>query len=67
MLNDPDSGGRGWGAKTAFMFAILGAICVAVIYLAIPDYTGRSFAQIDELFYRRVPARQWKKDVCTSS
>ncbi|BEJ10588.1 hypothetical protein CspHIS471_0100100 [Cutaneotrichosporon sp. HIS471] len=63
MLNDKDAGGQGWGASTGWMFGILGTICAGVIYFAIPDYTGRTFAQIDELFRLQLPARRWKRAV----
>jgi hypothetical protein len=34
------------------------------IYLFVPDFTGRSFGQIDELFHRKIPARRFKSTVC---
>jgi len=65
MLNGQDAGGRGWGPKTAFMFFILGVVCSVAIYLFIPEYAGRSYAQIDELFQRRIPARKFRSTECT--
>jgi hypothetical protein len=66
MLNDKDAGGQGWGASTGWMFGILGTICAVVIYLFIPDYTGRQFSEIDQLFRLNLPARRWKQAVLDS-
>lgn len=65
MLNDRDAGGVGWGAKTGFMFFILGCICLVGVWFLIPEYAGRTYAELDELFHRRIPARQFEKTVCT--
>jgi SP family general alpha glucoside:H+ symporter-like MFS transporter len=53
------------GFKTVFIFFGLGLGCAVLICFTIPDFTGRTFAQIDELFYRRIPARQFSKTECT--
>ncbi|CAK7228506.1 hypothetical protein SBRCBS47491_006926 [Sporothrix bragantina] len=53
------------GPKTGYMFFGIGVVCCVLIYLWIPDITGRSFSQLDELFERRIPARQFKNAVCT--
>jgi hypothetical protein len=63
-LLSADSGAK-LGVKTAFIFFGLGLVCSVLIWFTIPDYTGRTFAQIDELFYRRIPARQFAKTECT--
>jgi HJR/Mrr/RecB family endonuclease len=34
-------------------------------YLVVPDYTGRSHAQIDELYVRKIPARRFASTECT--
>jgi SP family general alpha glucoside:H+ symporter-like MFS transporter len=79
MLNAPSAGGRGWGVKTgmsdfthvqvltcaAWMFFILGFACCVIIYLFIPEYSGRTYAQIDEMFLRKVPARRFKTFQCS--
>ncbi len=49
---------------SGFMFFGLGFICCFGIYFFVPDFTGRSFAQIDECFYKRVPARKFKSFEC---
>ncbi|KAK4940578.1 hypothetical protein LTR10_019337 [Elasticomyces elasticus] len=53
------------GPKTGYMFFGIGIICCVFIYLWIPDVTGRTYAQLDELFERRIPARQFKNTECT--
>jgi hypothetical protein len=39
-------------------FAAFGIFTITTTYFFIPDYTGRSHAQIDELFLRKIPARK---------
>ena len=63
-LLSADTGAK-LGVKTAFIFFGLGLICSVLIWFTIPDFTGRTFAQIDELFYRRIPSRQFAKTECT--
>ncbi|KIV86711.1 hypothetical protein PV11_02309 [Exophiala sideris] len=54
-----------WGEKTGFFFGSLGLVSLILVYFLIPDYTGRSDAQIDELFVRRIPARKFQSTECT--
>lgn len=53
------------GPKTGYMFFGIGVVCCVLIWLWIPDVTGRTYAQLDELFERRIPARKFKETVCT--
>ena len=53
------------GPKTGYMFFGIGVICSVAIWFFIPDLSGRSYAQMDELFERRVPARKFKDFECT--
>ena len=55
------------GPKTGYMFFGIGVICCALIYIWIPDVTGRTYAQLDELFERRIPARKFKYTECTGN
>lgn len=48
-----------------FIFFGFGVACVALVWFFIPDLTGRTFAQIDELFARRIPARKFSKTETT--
>lgn len=54
-----------WGAKTGFLFGGLGCLCVAGIWFLVPEFSGRSYAQLDELFVRKVPARKFRTTECT--
>ncbi|GAA5987219.1 hypothetical protein JCM10908_001864 [Rhodotorula pacifica] len=53
------------GPKTGFIFFGFGVACVVLVWFFIPDLTGRTFAQIDELFARRIPARKFSKTETT--
>ncbi|KAJ9114712.1 hypothetical protein QFC22_005588 [Naganishia vaughanmartiniae] len=57
--------GAKWGAKTGYLFAGLGAVCIVLLWFFIPDFTGRSYAQLDELFLRKIPARKFASTECT--
>ncbi|KAJ9107001.1 hypothetical protein QFC19_002869 [Naganishia cerealis] len=48
-----------------FLFAGLGVVCIILVWFFIPDFTGRSYAQIDELFSRKIPARKFASTQCT--
>lgn len=48
-------------------FAAFGVFDIIMTYFFIPDFTGRSYAQLDELFSRKIPARQFRTTVCTGS
>mgnify|MGYP001585798189 FL=1 len=54
-----------WGAKTGYLFAGLGFLSCIAVWLWIPEYSGRSYAQLDELFARGVPARQFRNTETT--
>ncbi|OJJ42472.1 hypothetical protein ASPZODRAFT_125479 [Penicilliopsis zonata CBS 506.65] len=53
------------GPKSGYMFFGLGAIALVFVYLWVPEVTGRTYAQLNELFERRVPPRQFKTTECT--
>ena len=55
------------GPKTGYMFFGFGVICCVLIYIWIPDVTGRTYAQLDELFERKILARKFKETVCTGN
>ncbi|KAK6208615.1 mfs sp general alpha glucoside:h+ symporter [Colletotrichum tabaci] len=60
MLN---STGVDLGGKCGYVWGATGFFCFVVSYFFLPEMKGRSFREIDILFKRRVPARQWKKTV----
>ncbi|KAM0334423.1 hypothetical protein ACHAQA_001449 [Verticillium albo-atrum] len=49
-----------WGVKTAFFFAGTGTFAVFIAWLILPEVARRTPAEIDELFEKRVPLRQFK-------
>ncbi|KAK5080717.1 hypothetical protein LTR05_008421 [Lithohypha guttulata] len=58
MLN-PNSGNL--GGKCGYVWGATGLICLIVAYFQLPEMKGRSYREIDIMFRRRIPARQWKK------
>ena len=43
------------------MWAGTGFVCFILAYFFLPEMKGRSYREIDILFKRKVPARQWTK------
>lgn len=56
-----EGGGAGWGIATAYFYAGTGAIALAIFFFTIPETKGRTYAALDELFERRIPARKFKQ------
>lgn len=54
-------------SSLGYLFAGLGLMCMLLIWFFIPDFTGRSYAQIDELFLRKIPARKFASTECTGN
>lgn len=50
-----------WGAKTGFLFAGLGTLLLFWAFFYLPETKGRTFEEIDVLFERKVPARNFAK------
>ncbi|ORY58349.1 sugar transporter [Leucosporidium creatinivorum] len=49
-----------WGVKTGFFFGATGLIATAIAWYILPETAQRSTAEIDELFEKKVPPRQFK-------
>ncbi|CAK7237951.1 hypothetical protein SEUCBS140593_010220 [Sporothrix eucalyptigena] len=47
-----------WGGKIGFMFGGLGIMTIIWAYRSLPETKGRTFEELDILFYRQTPA--WK-------
>ncbi|KAK2031712.1 alpha glucoside transporter [Colletotrichum zoysiae] len=60
MLNPT---GVNLGGKCGYVWGATGFVCFVVSYIWLPEMKGRSFREIDIMFKRRVPARQWKNTV----
>ncbi|OJJ50325.1 hypothetical protein ASPZODRAFT_58906, partial [Penicilliopsis zonata CBS 506.65] len=56
-----------WGPKTGFFFGGFGFFFWIISFFVVPDYTGRSHAQIDELFTRKISARKFASTECTGN
>ena len=55
--------GGNLGGKCGYVWGGTGLICLITTYFYLPEMKGRSYREIDILFKRRVPAREWKKTV----
>ncbi|KAL1607359.1 hypothetical protein SLS59_002324 [Nothophoma quercina] len=58
MLNPDQANLRG---KCGYVWAGTGFVCFILAYFFLPEMKGRSYREIDILFKRKVPARQWTK------
>lgn len=47
--------------KTAFIFAGLTLVSWVFLWWYLPETSGRSYAQLDEMFSKRVSVRKFKK------
>ncbi|KAJ6103202.1 sugar transporter [Penicillium sp. IBT 16267x] len=56
MLNPQD---WNWGAKTGFFWAASCFLALTWSYFRLPEPKGRSYAELDVLFERKVPARKF--------
>jgi hypothetical protein len=46
--------------QIAFIFGGLSVLCLVYIYFYQPETTGRSYEELDELYIKKVPAREFK-------
>lgn len=60
MLN-PDEANL--GGKCGYVWGGTGFVCFALAYFYLPEMKNRSYREIDIMFKRKIPARQWKKTV----
>ncbi|KXT00365.1 hypothetical protein AC579_3811 [Pseudocercospora musae] len=58
MLNPT---GGNLGGKCGYVWGGTGLACLVTAYFFLPEMKGRSYREIDIMFKRRIPARQWKK------
>ncbi|GFZ51512.1 hypothetical protein JCM24511_09279 [Saitozyma sp. JCM 24511] len=49
-----------WGNYAGFFWGGSCALCVVYTYFRVPEPSGRTFAELDVLFERKVPARKFK-------
>jgi MFS transporter, SP family, general alpha glucoside:H+ symporter len=48
------------GGKTGFIFGGFSLFCIAYLWFYQPETAGRSYEELDEMFMKHVPARQFK-------
>lgn len=51
---------RNWKGKSAFLPAILSVLCTIWAYFRIPETKGRTYEELDVMFDRGVPTREFK-------
>ncbi|KYK58796.1 MFS transporter [Drechmeria coniospora] len=57
MLNTEEAN---WGGKAGFLFGAISLLCLVWCYYRLPESHGRTYEELDILFQRRIPARQFK-------
>ncbi|QLQ81257.1 hypothetical protein HG537_0F00180 [Torulaspora globosa] len=57
MLNASD---WNWGAKSGLYWGAMTALTLVWVIIDLPETSGRTFSDIDELFAQKVPARKFK-------
>lgn len=60
MINPDEANMQG---KLGFFFGGLGLVCFAWAFVRLPETRGRTYEELDLLFERRVPAREFEKYV----
>ncbi|KAI8960251.1 general substrate transporter [Daldinia sp. FL1419] len=56
-----------WGAKYCWIWAVSNILTFVFFWIFLPDMKGRSLEEIDELFEKRVPTRDFSTFECQSS
>jgi len=49
------------GGKCGYVWGATGLICLVIAYFGLPEMKNRSYREIDIMFKRHIPARDWKK------
>ncbi|KAF2128005.1 sugar transporter [Dothidotthia symphoricarpi CBS 119687] len=60
MLNPTEAN---LGGKCGYVWGGTGFVCFVLAYFFLPEMKGRSYREIDIMFKRKIPARQWSKTV----
>lgn len=56
-----------WGAKSAFFWGGICAIAFIYSYFCLPETKGRTFAELDYLFEKKIPARKFAETQVSAS
>lgn len=57
MLNSDQAN---WGGKAGFLFGSISFVCYIWCHFRLPESRGRTFEELDILFEKHIPARQFK-------
>jgi hypothetical protein len=57
MLNSDEAN---WGGKAGFLFGGTSFVCFLWCHFRLPESRGRTFEELDILFEKRIPAKQFK-------
>lgn len=49
------------GGRCGYVWGATGLICWVMAYFFLPEMKGRSYRELDIMFKRRVPAREFNK------
>ena len=49
-----------WGGKAGFLFGGISSLCLVWCYFRLPESRGRTYEELDIMFQKRVPARNFK-------
>ena len=52
------------GAKVAFVFFALSAPLCVYMFFCFPEMKGRTYLELEDMFQKKVPARQFKSYKC---
>lgn len=58
-----DTEGADWGYNTAWLFFALGTLVCISIWFYVPEPSQRNYAEMDEMYKKKVPARNMRKYV----
>lgn len=62
-----DSDEANLGGKMGFIFFGLCVFAWVVLYFEIPEMKHRTYAELDEMFEKRLPTREFSKYVCDAA
>lgn len=53
------------GGRVALIYGSFSVLSMVFVYFFVPETKGRSLEELDEMFQRKLPTRQFRKYVCT--
>ncbi|KAH7361326.1 sugar transporter [Pyrenochaeta sp. MPI-SDFR-AT-0127] len=58
-----DTEGADWGYNTAWLFFALGSLVCILVWFYVPEPSQRNYAEMDEMYNKKIPARKMRKYV----